>query len=211
MSTILATFWRSMGGHTRAVRWGTSRGLLGHYAVELWDTDRERWFYYDMNLNGFAYDDDNQAPLPVASIRSNLLTGEHLHLSAHPTRHDFTVAELLRTIQTFPIEFYVLNNDYLRWGRKQRFGIFNRFYTTLAGLPHPWDRIADNVTGARDRRLIVQGRITVGGWFSLAGARLFLGYLLSAITLCVLTLRRTSLTRPASTPPPTAVDTPPSR
>ena len=34
MSTVLATFWRSLGGHTRAVRWGDANGSVGHKAME---------------------------------------------------------------------------------------------------------------------------------------------------------------------------------
>lgn len=211
MSTVLATLWRSLGGHTRAVRWSTTGGMVGHYALELWDPEHHRWFYYDMNLNGFAYDDATGLPLSVASLRSNLLTGEHLHVQSHPTRYDYTLRDLQETVRSFPVEIYVLNNNYLHWSRDQRFGLFNRFYGALAGLPHPWDRIADNLTGGRDLRLVVQGRIMVAGSFSLTGARVFLGYLIVMTTLCLITLQRTSSGRPEGTPPPMAADTRPSQ
>jgi hypothetical protein len=211
MSTVLATFWRSLGGHTRAVRWNTTDGNIGHYALELWDAEHHRWFYYDMNLNGFAYDDATGLPLSVASLRSNLLTGEHLHVQSNPTRRDYTLRDLQETVRSYPVETYVLNNNYLRWSRSERFGLFNRYYGALAALPHPWDRIADNLTGSRDLRLVVQGRILVAGWFSFDGARVFLGYLLGMMALCLVTLRRTSLRRPADTLPPTAGDTRPSQ
>lgn len=211
MSTVLATFWRSLGSHTRAVRWGTLDGHLGHYALELWDEDRGRWFYYDMNLNGFARDDDSATPLSVASLRSNLLTGEHVHLTASSTDHDYTLADLMAIVRQYPVESYVLNNNYLHWSREQRFGLFNRYYDALASLPHPIDRIVDNVTGGRDLRLVVKGRVLVGGLMSISAARVLMAYLLAVMTICLLTLRRTSLARPAGTLPPTAGDTPPSR
>ncbi len=211
MSTILATFWRSLGGHSRAVRWAAGSGTIGHYAMELWDADRQRWFYYDMNLNGFAHDDDGVTPLSVAALRANLLTGEDVHVTASLTHHDYTLDDLITTVRDFPRETYVLNNDYLHWSRERRFGLLNRFYPALAALPHPWDRIADNLTGGRDRRLIVEGRILVAGWFSFHGARVFILYLLGMMTLCALTLRRTSLTRPADRPAPTVADTRPFR
>lgn len=210
MSTVLATFWRSMGSHTRAVRWGTSDGRLGHYAVELWDHDRGQWFYYDMNLNGFARD-ESAAPLSVASLRANLLTGEHIHITTNPEAHDYSLADLIATVRQYPVEFYVLNNNYLRWARDNRFGLFNRYYSALAALPHPIDRILDNLMGGRDRRLVVSGRVLVGGWMSIRAARVLTAYLLSVMAVCLFTLRRTSLARPADTLPPTAADTPPSR
>ncbi|NQW05550.1 MAG: hypothetical protein HQ485_16215 [Acidobacteria bacterium] len=90
MSAVLATFWRSLGGHSRAVRWGQPDGLIGHYAVELWDVERQRWFYYDMNLNGYGVDDDGTSPLSVASGRTSLLTGEGLHLVSNPAARDYS-------------------------------------------------------------------------------------------------------------------------
>lgn len=211
MSTILATFWRSLGGHTRAVRWVAASGTIGHYAVELWDTGRQRWFYYDMNLNGYAHDDDGITPLSVAALRANLLTGEDVHVIANPVNHDYTLEDLVATVRDYPRETYVLNNDYLHWSRDRRFGLLNRYYSTLAALPHPWDRIVDNLTGGRDRRLVVEGRILVAGWFSFRGARVFIVYLLGVMAVCAITLRRTSLARPAGTSGPTAGDTHPSR
>lgn len=211
MSSILATFWRSLGGHSRAVRWAAGSGTIGHYAMELWDEDRHRWFYYDMNLNGFAHDDDGLTPLSVAALRANLLTGEDLHVTASPVHHDYTLDDLITTVRDYPRETYVLNNDYLHWSRNRRFGLLNRYYPTLSALPHPWDRVVDNVTGGRDRRLVVEGRILVAGWFSFRGARLFIVYLLGMMAVCALTLRRTSLARPAGTSAPTAGDTHPSR
>lgn len=211
MSTILATFWRSMGGHSRAVRWAAASGTIGHYAMELWDADHQRWFYYDMNLNGFAHDDDGMTPLSVAALRANLLTGEDVHVTVSPVHHDYTLDDLITTVREYPRETYVLNNDYLHWSRERRFGLLNRFYPALTALPHPWDRIVDNITGGRDRRLIVDGRILVAGWFSFRGARLFIVYLLAVMAICAFTLRRTSLVRPAGTTGPTAGGTPPSR
>lgn len=211
MSTILATFWRSLGGHSRAVRWAAASGRIGHYALELWDVDRQRWFYYDMNLNGFAHDDDGVTPLSVAALRANLLTGEDIHVTANPIRHDYTLADLVTTVRDHPRETYVLNNDYLHWSRNRRFGLFNRYYAFLSSLPHPWDRVVDNLTGGRDRRLVVEGRILVAGWFSFRGARVLIVYLLAVMTISAVTLRRTSLARPAGTSAPTAGDTHPSR
>jgi transglutaminase-like putative cysteine protease len=211
MSTILATFWRSLGGHSRAVRWAARTGRIGHYAVELWDEELQGWFYYDMNLNGFAHDDDGVTPLSVAALRANLLTGEDVHVTASPVHHDYSLADLISAVRDHPRETYVLNNDYLHWSPNRRFGLLNRFYPALSSLPHPWDRIVDNITGGRDRRLVVDGRLLVAGWFSFRGARLFLAYLLAVMIVCATTLRRTSLTRPAGTSAPTAADTRPSR
>lgn len=211
MSTVLATFWRSLGGHSRAVRWGTHRGLLGHYAVELWDADRRAWFYYDMNLNGFAHDDDGITPLSLAALRANLLTGEDVHVTAHPSMHDYTLAQLAATARDYPHESYVLNNDFLRWSSGQRFGLLNRYYPALAALPHPWDRVVDNLTGGRDSRLIVEGRFLVAGQLSFEAARVFVGYLIVVMAAGLITLRRTRSSRFAGTPPPRAEDRPPSR
>ena len=33
MSLVLAAFWRSLGGHTRGLRWTTAEGRIGHVAV----------------------------------------------------------------------------------------------------------------------------------------------------------------------------------
>ena len=211
MSTVLATFWRSMGSHSRAIRWATVDGHLGHYALELWDDERARWFYYDMNLNGYAHDDDGVTPLSVAGLRTNMLIGEDVHITANPVAHDYTREDLLATVRQYPVESYVLNNNYLHWSRDRRFGLFNRYHDALASLPHPIDRIVDNVTGGRDRRLVVKGRILVGGLMSIGAARVLMAYLLIVMAICMLTLRRTSLARPADTLPPTAGDTPPSR
>ncbi len=211
MSTILATLWRSMGGHSRAVRWATHTGVIGHYAIELWDPERARWFYYDMNLNGYAHDDDGETALSVAGLRSNLLTGEDLHFTANPTRHDYTLDDLMATVRQFSAETYVLNNDYLHWVEDRRFGLLNRFYPALAALPHPYDRIVDNLTGGRDRRMVVQGRLLVAGLFSFQGARFFVGYLVFVIVACAVTLRRTWSRPRANRIPPTAGDRPPSR
>lgn len=211
MSTVLATFWRSMGSHTRAVRWGTPDGHIGHYAVELWDQDRGRWFYYDMNLNGFAHDDDGVTPLSVAGLRANLLTSEDVHITANPVAHDYSRDDLIATVRQYPVEWYVLNNSYLHWASDRRFGLLNRYYNALAALPHPIDRIVDNFTGGRDRRLVVRGRVLVGGWMSIHAARVLMAYLLAVMAVCLFTLRRTSLARPADTLPPTAADTHPSR
>ena len=211
MSTVLATFWRAMGSHTRGVRWATHVGDIGHYAVELWDDQLEKWFYYDININGFAHDDDGITPLSVAAVRSNLLTGEDYHVTSNARLRDMTPTDLREMVMSFPVESYVMNNDYLSWSRARRFGILNRYFDFISALPHPVDRVVDNVTGARDRRLIVRGRLSVGGLFSFAGARLFVGYLLLVIGVCAFTLRKTPSAPRADTPAPTAVDTHPSR
>lgn len=211
MSTLLATFWRALGSHSRGVRWATHVGEIGHYALELWDDERGAWFYYDMNINGFAHDDDGVTPLSVAAVRSNLLTGEDYHVTSNASLRDMSPSDLRDMVIGFPVESYVMNNDYLSWSRARRFGILNRYFDFISALPHPLDRVVDNVTGARDLRLIVRGRLSVGGLFSFAGARLFVAYLLLVIGLCAVTLRRTPSARPAGMPAPTAVDTRPSR
>lgn len=211
MSTVLATLWRSVGGHARAVRWGLPDGEIGHYALELWDQERERWFYYDMNLNGYGVDDDGRTPLSVASLRSNLLTGEDLHLVANPTAHDFVESELVEIVKGFPVESYVMNNTYLDWSPDRRFGWLNRFRGLLSRIPHPWDRLIDNLTGARDRRLLVEGRLSVAGLFTVRGARLFAIYLIGMILLCGFTLWRTASLRHAPATAPRVPGTPPSR
>jgi hypothetical protein len=190
MSTVLASLWRSVGGDSRAVRWGTTSGTIGHYAMELWDPERRRWFYYDMNLNGFGVDDDGVTPLSVSSLRSGFLTGEDLHLQSNPAARDFSETDLATIIRAYPVEWYVLNNTYLDWSPANRFGRLNRFRSTLSALPHPFDRVLDNMTGARDRRLVVRGRITIDNLFTFRGARMFVGWLLFVITACGLTLAR---------------------
>ncbi|MEI6244861.1 MAG: transglutaminase domain-containing protein [Acidobacteriota bacterium] len=176
MSVVLAAFWRSLGGHTRGVRWATPDGEVGHYALELWDQDAQRWFYYDMNMNGYAAD-ANGRTLSIAALRSNLLTGENLHLEASLTVGDFTKEEFEQAVRDFPIEWYVLSNHSLNKEPGRRFGKLNRFHTWFERLPNPIDRVLDNLTGDRDRRLIVAGRVQIAGLTSLQGGRVLVGYL----------------------------------
>ena len=190
MSTVLATFWRSLGGHTRAVRWGDSNGTVGHYAMELWDAERRRWFYYDMNLNGYGVDDDRTTPLSAAALRSGLVIGEGLHLLSNQAARDYSEADLVEVVRAHPVEWYVLNNTYLDWSRSRRFGPLNRFAAQLSALPHPLDRILDNLTGARDRRLLVRGRMHIDNLLTLRGARIFVGWMLIVIAFSGLTLAR---------------------
>jgi hypothetical protein len=68
---------------------------------------------------------------------------------------DYSERDLEAAVRAYPVEWYVLNNTYLDWSRGRRFGPLNRFAAQLPALPHPLDRILDNLTGARDRRLCV--------------------------------------------------------
>lgn len=190
MSTVLAAFWRSLGGHTRGVRWGTPEGAVGHYALELWDDHARRWFYYDMNLNGYAVDDDYKTPLSIGALRANLLTGENLRMVSNLEQNDYTLAEFEQEIRDFPVEWYVLSNRSLNKEPGRRFGPLNRFQPWLVRLPNPLDRILDNLTGDRDQRLIVAGRVEIVGLTSLAGGRLLVGYLAFAILACAFSLYR---------------------
>jgi hypothetical protein len=188
-SAVLAAFWRSLGGHTRGIHWTTAEGAAFHFAVELYSSAQHRWMYYDMNLNGYGSDDAG-TPVSVTALRSRLLTGEDLHLVASPTAHDWTEPEFRDFLREYPVEWYVLNNSTLYFEPGRRFGRFNSWYPVLSRLPYPSDRIADNVLGARDRRLVVDGKIQMGGVFSHEGARLWLGYLVIQVAFCTGTLLR---------------------
>lgn len=200
MSLVLGAFWRGLGGHTRRLRWATSEGEAGHFAVELYSPAYARWMYYDMNLNGYFSDEDG-VPLSIASVRSNLLTGENLHVVASATAHDSTLSDFRAVLARYPVEWYVLNNTMLAPEPDRRFGRFNTLYPILRSLPYPWDRIADNLLGERDRRLVVDNKIQIAGLFTFRGARLVLAYLIAQIAFCAATLmlalrpRRTRVAR----------------
>jgi hypothetical protein len=187
MSVILAAFWRSMGGHTRGIRWATVEGRLGHFAVELYSTQYDRWLYYDMNLNGYGADQEGE-PLSIAALRANLLTGEGLSLHVNATTHDWSVGEFRSFLRSYPVEWYTLNNDALYMEPNRRFGAFNRLFPWLVRLPYPADRLVDNVVGQRDRRLVVDGKIQIAGLLTFSGARLLVLYLALVILLCGATL-----------------------
>lgn len=200
MSVVLAAFWRSLGGHTRGVRWATSDGEVGHYAVELWNAEVADWFYYDMNLNGYGVDDDG-VPLSVAALRSNVLTSEDLVIEANPRDHDYTVQEFKEEIAAFPVEWYVLSNRSMDKEPGRRFGPLRRYGALLQRLPDPWDRVLDNITGDRDRRLIVNSRVQIAGLTSLAGGRWLVGYLVSVLVACLFVLSRYRRLQPALSEP----------
>jgi hypothetical protein len=186
-ATILAAFWRSLGGHSRGVRWATVEGATPHFAVELYSTSLRRWMYYDMNLNGYAADDGG-LPAPVTTLRARMLAGEPLNLTANATAHDWSTQEFQEFLADYPIEWYVLNNSVLAFEPGRRFGRFHTLYPVLARLPYPLDRIADNIVGTRDRRLVLDGKIQIAGLLTFSGARLFLAYLACQIVLCAATL-----------------------
>lgn len=189
MSVVLAAFWRSLGGHTRGIRWATVEGNLGHFAVELYSTSHSRWMYYDMNLNGYGADEDG-VPLSIAALRSNLLTGEGRHLAVNAVAHDWSISQFESFLRDHPVEWYALNNDSLYLERNRRFGSLNRLFPWLVRLPYPLDRVVDNVVGQRDRRLVVDGKIQIAGLLTFTGARLLVLYLVLIILICGTTLLR---------------------
>jgi hypothetical protein len=187
MSRVLAAFWRSLGGHTRAVRWATADGRIGHDAVELYSTGYRRWVYYDMNLNGFGQEDDD-TPLSIASLRAKVLTDEDVHLVENPRAHDWNGTEFRAALRTFPVEWYALNNRLLYFEKDRRFGALSRLSPLLSRLPAPIDRFADQIFGDRDRRMVIKGKIEIAGIFTFEGARGFLAYLLAIIVICGATM-----------------------
>ena len=187
MSAVLAALWRSVGGHTRGVRWATIAGHERHDGLELYSSIAKRWMYYDLNLNGYGAD-GNGEPLSLASMRSNLLSGDHVHLVANPVRHEWTGEELMAAVRESPIEWYVLNNDLTGLEPEVRFGRAGVAFPWLVNMPWPVDRALDNLGGHRDRRLIVAGRAQIGGLFSLRGGRLACAYLVAMIVLCTIGL-----------------------
>lgn len=189
MSIVLAAFWRSLGGHTRGVRWGTPEGEIGHYGLELFDDARHRWFYFDMNLRGYAVDDDKVTPLSVGSIRTNAVVDEDFYLVTSPQPGDFDRQDFIDVVRAYPLEWFVMSNRTTNKEPDRRFGRLHKFHRVLSKLPDPADRIADNLSGDRDRRLVVAGRMTVGGLFTLHGARLFLVYMCLACVLSGALLR----------------------
>lgn len=191
MSIVLSAFWRSLGGHVRRVQWTTVEGAVGHVAVELYSDSYRRWMYYDMNVNGYFKDDDG-TPLSIASVRANLLTDEALYVVANddPRFHDWTKKEFQTALQDFPVEWYALNNSLAAFEPDVRFGPLNPLYRILSRLPTPLDAIADNLTGARDRRLVVDGKVQIGNLLTFDGARLLLGWCLAVLAVCAGTLLR---------------------
>ena len=188
MSAVLAAFWRSLGGHSRGISFATQEGSLGHFAVELYSTAYGRWVYYDMNVNGFGGDQQG-TPLSVAALRSNLLTNEGAALHVNAVAHDWTIAEFESVLRQYPVEWYTLNNDALYMESTHRFGPLNRLFPWLVRLPYPWDRVADNLVGQRDRRFVVEGKVRVAGLLTIGGAHLFVLYLVAITLLCSAALR----------------------
>src|SRR5438105_3637655 len=193
MSVILAALWRSIGGDFRLVQWTTVNGSLGHVAVELYSDSHRRWMYYDMNVNGYFKDDDG-APLSIASVRSNLLTDEDVNVVANddPRFHEWTRREFQSALQNYPVERYLLNNALLALEPNRRFGPLNGFYRALNRLPTPIDAIVDNLTGTRDRRLVVDGKVHIGSLLTVKGARLLLGWCIMVLAVCCWTCVRHS-------------------
>ena len=179
MSPILAAFWRSLGGHARAVRWATSDGVIGHDAVELYSQAHGKWIYYDMNLNGYG-EDEGRTPQSLAALRSHLLTNEDVHLVADTRLHDWDAAEFAAALRDYPVEWYALNNRSLYFENDRRFGPLNRWAWLLGHLPSPLDRVMDNVAGDRDRQLVIEGKIEIAGLFTFDGARWLFAYLVVA-------------------------------
>ena len=192
MSPLLGAFWRSLGGHSRAVRWATSDGLIGHDAIELYSSGYGRWIYYDMNLNGYAVDDEGM-PLSIAAVRSNLLTNENVRPIVHAQLHDWTFEQFREALRAFPVETYALNNRLLYFEAGRRFGALNRLGWLLARLPPPLDRVMDNLAGERDRRLVIEGKIEIAGLFTFEGARWFFVYLVTVMLICGITLARSTV------------------
>jgi hypothetical protein len=188
MSVVLAAFWRSLGGHTRGIRWTNPKGTLGHVAVELYSAAHQRWMYYDMNVNGYGAD-QHGLPLSIAALRANLLTGEGLDLIVNAAAHDWSIAEFESVLRDNPVAWYALNNDLLYMEPNRRFGSFNRFFPWLVRLPYPLDRVIDNLVGQRDRRLVIAGQIQIAGLLTVTGARLLVLYLVAMMALCGMTLR----------------------
>jgi hypothetical protein len=183
MSAVMAALWRSMGGHTRGVRWATVAGHERHDGVELYSSSAKRWMYYDLNLNGYGADENGQ-PLSLASLHSSLLTGEDVHLVANPVQHEWTGEELMAAVRESPVAWYVLNNDLTGLEPAVRFGRAGVAFPWLVSVPWPLDRALDNLAGHRDRRLIVAGRAQIGGLFSVHGGQLACAYLVAIIVLC---------------------------
>ena len=194
MSMVLGAFWRSLGGHSRAVRWATAEGIIGHNAIELYSPEYGRWVYYDMNLNGYSEDDDG-TPMSIASLRSNLLTNEDVHPVASAQHRDWNFGQFRDALQAFPVEWYVLNNRPLYFEADRRFGRLKRFAWLVNRMPTPLDRILDNLAGERDRRIVVEGKIQIADLFTFEGARWMLAYLAAMTLLCGATLGGPPLTR----------------
>lgn len=204
MSPLLGAFWRSLGGHTRAVRWETSDGQIGHDAIELYSAAYGRWIYYDMNLNGYAVDDEG-TPLSIAAVRSNLLTNEGVRPLSNAALRDWNFDEFRAAVRAFPVEVYALNNRMLYFEAGRRFGRLNRLGWLLSRLPTPLDRVMDNVVGDRDRRMVIEGKIEIADLFTFAGARWFFGYLVVVTLICGITLVRSAVRVRDETAPPAVI------
>jgi hypothetical protein len=191
MSKILSAFWRSLGGHSRLVQWTTVEGVVGHVSVELYSSSYRRWIYYDMNVNGYFKEDDGR-PLSSSAVRVNLLTDQDVHLVANEDArfHEWTSAEFQEIVHEFPVEWYSLNNTPMALEPNRRFGVLNPFYPLLVRLPAPAGAALDNLTGARDRRLVVDGKVQIGNLLTFQGVRLFLAWCLVMLALCFGTLVR---------------------
>ncbi len=201
MSAMVQVFWRSLGGDSRGVRWADHEGDVGHYGLEVYSPAAKRWLYYDMNLNGYLEDEDGM-PLSVSSVRANLLSGEDLHFAANPLRHDWTPDEFTSFVRRYPVEWYALNNRFLYMEPNRRFGPLNVFYPLLSKLPYPTDRVVNNLMGARDRRMVVRGKVQVADLFTFRGAWLFIFWATGVVLCCLWTLMLTRPRRAAAPTPP---------
>lgn len=189
MAVVLAALWRSLGGHTRQIRFASLNGRVSHYGIEVYSAPAHRWIYYDLNMNGYLADADG-VPSPVASVRADLISDEATTVVASAAAHEWTVEEFRQALIDNPVTWYVLNNDWQYMEPGRRFGPLRGLFPVLSHLPYPIDRILDNVVGVRDRRAVLAGQVRVAGILSPFGARLVSTSLVCIIFLCVITLRR---------------------
>jgi hypothetical protein len=186
MVWMMTALTRSLGYSSRQVVWFTPDGAASHSAIEIFSQQygpHGRWVYYDLNMNGLGVGRDG-SPLSIATLRSNLLTGEDFRFVSHATLRDWDQETFIRRIRAYPLDWYLMNNRLLYYEKGTRFGRFRNWYDSLSKLPYPADRVMDNLFGARETRLAIIGQIGRGDYLTLRGLNASFFYLLTASCVC---------------------------
>lgn len=187
MSAVLASMARSLGFDTRGVVWSNSQGDVLHSGLEIFSTQYNQWVYYDSMLNGYATD-SNGRPLSIAVLRPMLLTGEAITYNRNETLHDWDPEFFRDFIKKSPNEWFLMSNRRLYYEPHNRFGVLNWAAPVLSRLPYPADRVIDILTGNKDIRLVVQGKVSTGSILTASGVKTVVYYLLTVNTFSSLLL-----------------------
>lgn len=158
MTLVVAAMWRSLGGHFREIRFSPDshqEWAAGHYALEVYSTAEQRWFFFDVNANAFAVDANGTA-LSLSDINRQLRAGRPVQLITADGYRPWTRDNLLSYLQRTPsdAESIALDNRLMLFEHDRRFGPLNFAAQFITGLPRPMDRFFDAITTSRTPRLI---------------------------------------------------------